>query len=418
MALPPKVSASICEANPVAYLYIILKFIGLFAGITVLYLSEVINSPPFFYFLSLSCPLCEKAFFCPPTRRFSLKASSWSGRGRRCLSQAMTRFTNGGSVGRWIDTGSGCISITRRRSRELSDDARPVFWRRFYPPPYFSFSICFGMVFGFLYLNAQKFGLIDDSTRQHLLSRTRIRVLVVFAAVLGLGGYTAFTVTCKSKPECNEVHSYLTFLPVIYDLHIFLRKKKLKKFFCWQIVSFIVLRNVFGPVRVRYSSFFAWFGRISLELFIGTCMPPRTRYLINNKWKYRFPRMGILSPNRSISHLACGRHARRLGSHSQLPRPQRDSNNIHIGLRRPRSAYHHGPVGGFSRTGRLEESPSKCHPLLLGSRAHRHPRRHVLNRKPSGLVSTTPHPLAKLILFPAHDTIFIYLYSHNRLRHL
>ena len=105
--------------------------------------------------------------------------------------------------------------------------------------------------------------------------------------------------------------------------------------------------------------------------------------------------MGILSPNRSISHLACGRHARRLGSHSQLPRPQRDSNNIHIGLRRPRSAYHHGPVGGFSRTGRLEESPSKCHPLLLGSRAHRHPRRHVLNRKPSGLVSTTPPPISQ-----------------------
>jgi hypothetical protein len=31
-----------------------------------------------------------------------------------------------------------------------------------------------------------------------------------------------------------------------------------------------VLRNVFGPLRVRYSSFFAWFGRISLELFIGS----------------------------------------------------------------------------------------------------------------------------------------------------
>lgn len=43
LALPPKVSSAICEANPVAYVYIVLKFILLFAGITVLYLSEVIN---------------------------------------------------------------------------------------------------------------------------------------------------------------------------------------------------------------------------------------------------------------------------------------------------------------------------------------------------------------------------------------
>jgi hypothetical protein len=78
-----------------------------------------------------------------------------------------------------------------------------------------SHSICYGMIFGLLYLNAQKFGLIDDSSRQHLLSRPRIRFLVVAAALLGLGGYTAFTVTCHGgKPECNEVHSYLAFLPV------------------------------------------------------------------------------------------------------------------------------------------------------------------------------------------------------------
>lgn len=70
------------------------------------------------------------------------------------------------------------------------------------------------MIFGLLYLNAQKFGLIDDSARHHLLSRTRIRFLVVVAALLGLGGYTAFTITCHSKPKCNEVHSYLAFLPV------------------------------------------------------------------------------------------------------------------------------------------------------------------------------------------------------------
>jgi hypothetical protein len=70
------------------------------------------------------------------------------------------------------------------------------------------------MIFGLLYLNAQKFDLIDDSSRQHQLSRPRTRFLVVAAALLGLGGYTAFTVTCHSKPKCNQVHSYLAFLPV------------------------------------------------------------------------------------------------------------------------------------------------------------------------------------------------------------
>ena len=83
-----------------------------------------------------------------------------------------------------------------------------------------SHSICYGMIFGLLYLNAQKFGLIDDSSRQHLLSRPRIRFLVVAAALLGLGGYTAFTVTCHSKPKCNEVHSYLAFLPVKFYRNI------------------------------------------------------------------------------------------------------------------------------------------------------------------------------------------------------
>jgi hypothetical protein len=35
-----------------------------------------------------------------------------------------------------------------------------------------------------------------------------------------------------------------------------------------QIVSYIFLRNVSGILRTRYSSFFAWFGRLSLELMV------------------------------------------------------------------------------------------------------------------------------------------------------
>lgn len=37
----------------------------------------------------------------------------------------------------------------------------------------------------------------------------------------------------------------------------------------FQIISYIVLRNISGVLRTRYSTFFAWFGKISLELFVG-----------------------------------------------------------------------------------------------------------------------------------------------------
>lgn len=46
----------------------------------------------------------------------------------------------------------------------------------------------------------------------------------------------------------TQVHSYAVFVP---------------------IVAYAVLRNVSGVVRTRYSTMFAWFGRISLELFVG-----------------------------------------------------------------------------------------------------------------------------------------------------
>ncbi|KAJ8897026.1 hypothetical protein PR048_002372 [Dryococelus australis] len=39
-------------------------------------------------------------------------------------------------------------------------------------------------------------------------------------------------------------------------------------FFLPQIVSYIILRNISGVLRTRHSSFFAWFGHISLEMFI------------------------------------------------------------------------------------------------------------------------------------------------------
>ena len=48
--------------------------------------------------------------------------------------------------------------------------------------------------------------------------------------------------------DCNEVHPYISFLPII---------------------SFILLRNMTGLARSRYSNFFAWIGRLYIEMMIA-----------------------------------------------------------------------------------------------------------------------------------------------------
>lgn len=58
-------------------------------------------------------------------------------------------------------------------------------------------------------------------------------------------GTTAFALLCSNKEECNGIHAYISFIP---------------------IVSYITLRNMSGLLRSRYSIFFAWFGKISLEV--------------------------------------------------------------------------------------------------------------------------------------------------------
>ncbi|KAK7501363.1 hypothetical protein BaRGS_00007488, partial [Batillaria attramentaria] len=97
-------------------------------------------------------------------------------------------------------------------------------------------SVVYGMLFAFGYQILLRYKLIEDNHRQHLFSRP-----------ISWTSYFTFSLLCSSKPQCNDIHSYIVFIP---------------------IVSYIMLRNVPGWLRTRYSSFFAWFGKISLELFI------------------------------------------------------------------------------------------------------------------------------------------------------
>ncbi|ELU01043.1 hypothetical protein CAPTEDRAFT_167181 [Capitella teleta] len=109
------------------------------------------------------------------------------------------------------------------------------------------FSTIYGMVFGLFFILGQKVKLWDDSGDAGLFS-VPVNAAVGFVALIGFIGYSVFASTCESKPSCNHIHSYIAFIP---------------------IVCYILLRNLPGWLRVRYSTLFAWFGRISLELFIG-----------------------------------------------------------------------------------------------------------------------------------------------------
>ncbi|XP_043225146.1 N-acetylneuraminate 9-O-acetyltransferase-like [Amphibalanus amphitrite] len=109
------------------------------------------------------------------------------------------------------------------------------------------FSVGYGMVFAFLYVLARRHLPLDDNSPGNLLSGN-LALTAAFLSLAGLGVYSTFTFMCSSKPDCNRVHPYIVFIPIL---------------------SFIVLRNMVGLLRTRYSSLFAWFGRISLELFIG-----------------------------------------------------------------------------------------------------------------------------------------------------
>ncbi|KAF7268298.1 N-acetylneuraminate (7)9-O-acetyltransferase [Rhynchophorus ferrugineus] len=109
------------------------------------------------------------------------------------------------------------------------------------------YSILYGMCFAVLLIIGQKFNVFDDNNHSNLFSK-RVALSGTLAAIIGLGVYGAITMLCHNEPECSEIHSYVAFIP---------------------IVSFIFLRNVTGVLRTRYSSFFAWFGEIHLELFLS-----------------------------------------------------------------------------------------------------------------------------------------------------
>ncbi|XP_037692620.1 N-acetylneuraminate 9-O-acetyltransferase [Choloepus didactylus] len=103
-----------------------------------------------------------------------------------------------------------------------------------------------GMLFAFIYLALQKHQVLSEGKGEPLFSN-RVSNFLLFISVVSFLTYSIWASSCKNKAECNELHPSVSVV---------------------QILAFILIRNIPGYARSVYSSFFAWFGKISLELFI------------------------------------------------------------------------------------------------------------------------------------------------------
>uniref|UniRef100_A0A8C5S7Q6 Cas1p 10 TM acyl transferase domain-containing protein n=1 Tax=Laticauda laticaudata TaxID=8630 RepID=A0A8C5S7Q6_LATLA len=103
-----------------------------------------------------------------------------------------------------------------------------------------------GMLFAFIYLTFQKRQVLSEGKGEPLFP-TKVSNIFLFISVVLFLTYSIWASSCKNKTECNEMHPSVSVV---------------------QILAFILIRNIPGYARSVYSSFFAWFGRISLELFI------------------------------------------------------------------------------------------------------------------------------------------------------
>ncbi|CAH2282842.1 CAS1 domain-containing 1 isoform X1 [Pelobates cultripes] len=108
------------------------------------------------------------------------------------------------------------------------------------------YAVFHGMLFAFIYLALQKRQVLTEGKGEPLFTNKVSNILLFFSVVSFLT-YSIWASSCKNKTECNEMHPSISVV---------------------QIFAFVLIRNIPGYARSVYSSFFAWFGKISLELFI------------------------------------------------------------------------------------------------------------------------------------------------------
>ncbi|XP_064602906.1 N-acetylneuraminate 9-O-acetyltransferase-like isoform X2 [Liolophura sinensis] len=109
------------------------------------------------------------------------------------------------------------------------------------------YSVVCGMFCALAYQYMKRNHLIQESADKPLFS-VRFTRLIIAMALAVMAAYPAFALLCPDKYRCNEIYPYFGYLPVL---------------------SFVLLRNTHPTIRSSYSTLFAWFGKISLELFIS-----------------------------------------------------------------------------------------------------------------------------------------------------
>lgn len=85
-----------------------------------------------------------------------------------------------------------------------TDDDIREWWSRWRVDRY---SVAFGVAFGAALLALQRIDHVPGTA------------LAPFLALVSLAAYTTFTILCFSISECEEIHSYVVFIPV--NLHLF-----------------------------------------------------------------------------------------------------------------------------------------------------------------------------------------------------
>ncbi|XP_043483656.1 N-acetylneuraminate 9-O-acetyltransferase [Leptopilina heterotoma] len=114
-----------------------------------------------------------------------------------------------------------------------TDDDIREWWSRWRIDRY---SVAWGIAFGA--------GLVGLQRVDHIPGTTIAPIL----ALISLAAYTSYTLLCHSLSECEEIHSYVAFIPIL---------------------GYIVLRNASLALRGKHSSLLAGLGRISLETLVS-----------------------------------------------------------------------------------------------------------------------------------------------------
>ncbi|XP_077271836.1 N-acetylneuraminate (7)9-O-acetyltransferase isoform X2 [Temnothorax americanus] len=114
-----------------------------------------------------------------------------------------------------------------------TDDDIREWWSRWRVDRY---SVVWGLTFGAALVALQRIDHIPGTAVSSVL------------ALVSLIAYTTFTIFCHSVSECEEIHSYVAFIPII---------------------GYIALRNASLALRGKHSALLAGLGRISLETLVA-----------------------------------------------------------------------------------------------------------------------------------------------------